>query len=489
MKSWFDAFPLGKEDPAFKLYQSRAINLEQQIKVSIRENSPIQLYVRYNPKDEKSIRSLESSLSKIGKIEYALNYVPCFIMSVEGKDAKNIKDIVSGKRLESIEKKYDKINQMITEVESGFKFCTQNILKPKTVPYQKNQSKWNLAMIGADIATQYSKGQGIKIGVIDTGIDFSHKEFQGRTDPSLGKNFVADEPPIDRQGHGTHVAGICAGETVGVATQADLYALKVLGDDGYGSEANVIKAIEWSIDNKMDIINMSLGSSGATSVFQNICAIAYSKGLILVAAAGNEAIGDSYPAAFGPSVISVAALEKDQRHAEFSNICNSLDISAPGVEIISAYKGGEYCSMTGTSMAAPHVSGCAAIYKSYCQGIDFEEIMKDTAKELKTDLSFPDSFVFGAGLIKIDAMMRYVYDRDLVWDEKNKSKNNNPDKSKKGFIDIDDTIFKSLFPENNFNKAEDFLNYISKKYDEIENKVNTLLAKKRILYEKINNLK
>jgi subtilisin family serine protease len=489
MKSWFDAFPFNEKDNALNIHKKRVKNLEVQIEDSISKSSPIQVYVSYNQNDAKSIKKLENSLKKIGQIEEQLKYVPCFIVTLDGNDAKNIKNMVIGKSLESLQKKYDKINLMITDIESGFYFSKQDILNPKKVPYKKSQSKWNLEMIGADIAKEYSEGKEIKIGIIDTGIDFSHSEFQGRVEPTSGMNFVADEPPIDREGHGTHVAGICAGETVGVASQAQIYPLKVLGDDGFGSEANVIKAIEWAIDHNLDIVNMSLGSNGATSVFQNICDIAYSKGLILVAAAGNEGLGNSYPAAFGPSVISVAALERDESHASFSNICDTLDISAPGVEIISSYLGGGYCSMSGTSMATPHVSGCAALYKAYSNSIDFEEIMTETAKELKTNISYPNSEIFGAGLIRIDAMLKYIEDRVLLGNDRNSHKNQNP-KSKKGdFIDLDDIIFKSLFPKNNFHCTEDILEYFSKKYDAIEDKLDELVARKKLIASKINFLK
>ena len=487
MKSWFEAFPIGDDEKKYNIYQKRVKNLELKINESIKKSSPVQVYVRYKPNNARSVTKLENSLNKIGNIEHQLKYVPCFIVSLEGKDAKNITDMVFGNSLESLQKRYDKINLMITSIESGFYFAKQDILKPKAVPYKKSQSKWNLEIIGADIAKEYSQGKGIKIGVIDTGIDFSHSEFKGRADPSHGANFVDDEPPIDREGHGTHVAGICAGENIGVASEAELYALKVLGDNGFGSEANVIKAIEWAIDNQLDIINMSLGSGGATSVFQNICDVAYSKGLILVAAAGNEGFGNSYPAAFGPSVISVAALEKDGRHADFSNICDTLDISAPGVEIISSYLDGGYCSMSGTSMASPHVSGCAALYKAYSKSLDFEEVMKETATELNANTSYPDSEIFGAGLMRIDAMLKYFDNQNNPRDENPKRKNRGA-KSKENFVDLDNIIFKSLFPRNNFHSTEEILDYFIKKYDEIEEKLDSLVDRKKAITSKINFL-
>jgi hypothetical protein len=233
---------------------------------------------------------------------------------------------------------------------------------------------------------------------------------------------------------------------------------------------------------------MSLGSGGATSVFQNICDVAYSKGLILVAAAGNEGFGNSYPAAFGPSVISVAALERDGRHADFSNICDTLDISAPGVEIISSYLNGGYCSMSGTSMASPHVSGCAALYKAYSNSLDFEEAMKETATELNANTSYPDSEIFGAGLIRIDTMLKYFDDQNNPEDENTKRKKREVKSKKENFVDLDNIIFKSLFPRNNFHSTEDILNYFAKKYDEIEEKLDTLVDRKKAIASKINYL-
>jgi hypothetical protein len=176
----------------------------------------------------------------------------------------------------------------------------------------------------------------------------------------------------DDNGHGTHVAGIIAAENnntgvVGVAPEADLYALKVLDRTGSGYVSDVIAAIQWATDpngdgdnsDKMDIINMSLGGNNNEWLFA-ACLLAYElDGLILVAAAGN---GGSviYPAAYY-SVIAVSAIDSDDNLASFSSTGSEVELAAPGVYIYSTYKGGGYATISGTSMASPHVAGTAAL--------------------------------------------------------------------------------------------------------------------------------
>ncbi|MBI3052169.1 S8 family peptidase [Candidatus Woesearchaeota archaeon] len=268
----------------------------------------------------------------------------------------------------------------------------------------KTGSLWNLENIGAYDAWEYSTGQGVKVAIIDTGAEYTHPEIEGCFESNKGYDFVGNSrDPIDRQGHGTHVSGICAGKEYGVAPGCTLYAVRVLDENGSGSESNVIAGIEWAIKNGMDVANLSLGSPVASSAFENICWYAAEKGLILVAAAGNDGgVHASYPAAFGEPVIAVAASDRDNEHAEFSNIFRTNDVTGPGVGIASAYLNRGYATFSGTSMAAPHVSGSIALALPVAGQGDMYGLVESTAKKIGDG----DRDVYGAGLVRADAMVR-----------------------------------------------------------------------------------
>jgi len=174
---------------------------------------------------------------------------------------------------------------------------------------------------------------------------------------------------IDRAGHGTHCAGILAGTDngrgiVGIAPRAKILAVKVLGDNGSGTYESVYKGFLWAAE-KADIISMSLGSAEAPpDVFHQAVKQAYAKNVVIVAAAGNEASAINYPAAYD-EVIGVVALDKTLLPASFSNRGAQAEIAAPGVEILSAYPGGRYAKLSGTSMSTPIVSGIVALYIAY----------------------------------------------------------------------------------------------------------------------------
>ena len=178
---------------------------------------------------------------------------------------------------------------------------------------------------------------------------------------------------MDDYGHGTHVAGTIAAEdngfgVVGVAPEASLYALKVLDSNGSGYVSDVIFAIQWATDpdgdgsanDRLDIINMSLGADRGNIFLKWACNLAYSDGLLLVAAAGNSG-SVIYPAAYS-SVIAVSATDSNDKLAWFSSTGTQVELAAPGVSIYSTYTSTSgYTIMSGTSMASPHVAGTAAL--------------------------------------------------------------------------------------------------------------------------------
>ncbi len=218
-------------------------------------------------------------------------------------------------------------------------------------------------------------GRGITIAVIDTGCDTKHPNLKNRIID--GKNFTTDDNSnreiyMDYQGHGTHVCGTIAASNigngvVGVAPEASLIVLKALDKNGEGKIEWIIEAINYAIMKKVDIISMSLGASNDIKILHDTIKKAINQNIIVVCAAGNE--GDnanpstheySYPAAYN-EVVSVGAIDENKSAARFTNSNKEIDVVAPGVNILSTLPSGKYGTLSGTSMATPHVTGAIAL--------------------------------------------------------------------------------------------------------------------------------
>ncbi len=238
-------------------------------------------------------------------------------------------------------------------------------------------SQWGMTRIQApeawDTATGVTaSGQKMKIAVLDTGIDQDHEDLKAKI--VANRNFTRSRTVDDKYGHGTHVAGIAAAVTnnakgvAGVGYNADLMNVKVLGDNGTGFTSWVASGITWAADNGARVINLSLGSTSSSTTLQNAVSYASNKGVVIVAAAGNSNTSAMfYPAAYEP-VIAVAATNAADGKASFSNYGDWVDIAAPGVDIYSTMPNHkntigprDYGSLSGTSMASPHVAGVAAL--------------------------------------------------------------------------------------------------------------------------------
>ncbi|MFM7368975.1 MAG: S8 family peptidase, partial [Sphaerospermopsis kisseleviana] len=233
-----------------------------------------------------------------------------------------------------------------------------------TGPNDQYYSKqWNLHKIGVEGAWTRTKGSGVTVAVIDTGITKVRDLYE--TKIVKGYDFVNDtETAQDDNGHGTHVAGTVAQATnnkygvAGVAYEASLMPLKVLGADGGGTVADIAEAIKFAANNGADVINMSLGGGGESQLMKEAIEYAYRKGVVIVAAAGNESTdGSSYPARY-PHVIGVSAFGPDGEKADYSNFGAGVDISAPGgsdagailQETINENGEGVFLGLQGTSM-------------------------------------------------------------------------------------------------------------------------------------------
>jgi len=248
-------------------------------------------------------------------------------------------------------------------VEALFKEERLKILKRTSQPAET--LPWGIDRIDAEkVWPLGNTANSIKVGVIDTGISNKH--------PDLFANIKGGVNTInpfkswnDDNGHGSHVAGIIAAldndiGVIGAGPQIDLYAIKALGSNGSGYLSDVIEGIDWAIANNMQVINMSLGTTSDIQSFHEAVIRAKEAGIIVVAAAGNSGAAVNYPAAY-PEVIAVSAIDQDNVIASWSSRGPEVDLAAPGVSIYSTYKGKGYATLSGTSMAAPHVAGSAAL--------------------------------------------------------------------------------------------------------------------------------
>ncbi|GIG65195.1 S8 family serine peptidase [Phytomonospora endophytica] len=207
-------------------------------------------------------------------------------------------------------------------------------------------------------------GQGVTVYVLDTGIRFSHGDFGGRA--VSGPDYVDnDNDAADCQGHGTHVAGTIGSTTYGLAKKAKLVSVRVLDCQGSGAWDGIVSGIDWVTANaaKPAVVNMSLGGSGTNSTLENAVKRSIAAGVQYSLAAGNDNTNAcNFTPARVPEAITVGATANNDSRSTFSNYGSCLDIFAPGTNIVSTSNSGGSQTMSGTSMAAPHVAGAAALY-------------------------------------------------------------------------------------------------------------------------------
>lgn len=225
---------------------------------------------------------------------------------------------------------------------------------------------WGVKQIKAPQAWSLSTGHRVKIGVIDTGVDFSHPDLQYSV--TRGINLVnRGILPYDDNGHGTHISGTISAANstqgmIGVAPRSTVYPVKAFDHNGSAFVSDIVMGIDWCVRTGVDIINMSFGMQTRSRALLDVVTKAHQSGVIIVASSGNDGKRRSvdYPARY-PQTISVGATDRNRKIPPFSNRGQYVDIYAPGDKIVSAWLHGKYHEMSGTSMATSHVSGTIAL--------------------------------------------------------------------------------------------------------------------------------
>ena len=266
----------------------------------------------------------------------------------------------------------------IQEVKDSIEYCI-----PKGIINLNCEKLWN----------EGYTGEGIKIAVLDTGCDINHICLKDRIIDYKNFTFEGDKNDVtDKRGHGTHVAGIIAGNRIkqgvtGVAPDCELIICKVISSHG-GFDEDIIEALEYAIEQKVDIINMSIGGAGIHKTMHNLIKKATELGISVVCAGGNYGDGRAdtneliYPGAF-EEVIEVGAVDSNNMICKFSNSNDMIDVCSYGKGITSTFPNNRYAKLDGTSQATPHVSGVLALLK---QKFKVEQGRIPTEMELYNEL-------------------------------------------------------------------------------------------------------
>ncbi len=275
------------------------------------------------------------------------------------------------------------------------------------------------ADIHATAAWEVTKGDaGIIIAIVDTGIDFDHPDLGNKT-VSRGRDFVAgDDDATDDNGHGTHVSGIIAADTnngqgiAGVAWNCRILPLKAMDKEGSGLYSWLIDAILWAADHGASVVNLSLGGDDSSDALQDALRYAFNREVVCVAAAGNDGVDVDYPAAYDDYVLAVAATDYNDARPDWSSPGAAVDVAAPGVDILSTvptwYWGPgslPYGYADGTSAAAPHAAGLAALLKGLRPWLSAREVMqviRYTADDVNADARPGKDTFIGYGRINME---------------------------------------------------------------------------------------
>jgi len=284
-------------------------------------------------------------------------------------------------------------------------------------PSPEGPDAWGLHATGVT-ASRFT-GRGIRVAILDTGIDRQHPDFVDRA--IVSQSFVPGSPQEDANGHGTYCAGVACGPSApaqppryGVASDAELYVGKVIGDDGRGTDGGIVAGIDWAVRNGCAVVSLAVGTPVArgepySPLYEQVARRALAAGTLIMAAAGNDSLRPDQIApvdhpANCPSILAIAAIDVYLRIASFSSggidaDGGQISLAAPGVAIRSAWpRPALYRTNSGTSMATPFAVGIAALFAeadSSARGIDLLALLIQRVRSL----ALPARDV-GAGLIQ-----------------------------------------------------------------------------------------
>ncbi|GAA3759715.1 type VII secretion-associated serine protease mycosin [Streptomyces tremellae] len=270
---------------------------------------------------------------------------------------------------------------------------------------------WPLQRILFDELWKDTKGKGVRVAVIDTGVDTANRQLKGAVDAEAGKDYLGrTHGTTDTVGHGTKVAGIIAARPragtgfVGIAPEATIIPIRQNDEKNSGKSDTMAEAIEYAVDQHAGVINISQDTSeplGPQSKLAKAVRYALAHQVVVVASAGNDGTDgrarDTYPAAF-PGVLAVAASDRDNERAAFSQAGAFVGVAAPGVDIVSTVPGNGQCLDNGTSFSAPYVAGVAALLRAEHPGWTAREVVAQIEQTAERSVNGHDDFV-GWGVV------------------------------------------------------------------------------------------
>ncbi|WP_156726832.1 type VII secretion-associated serine protease mycosin [Streptomyces apocyni] len=295
-----------------------------------------------------------------------------------------------------------------------------------TYPNKKYEGRpWSLQRVLLDELWQQSTGEGVRVAVIDTGVDVKNPQLKKAVDTKSGINLIPkdikddngdkiergkENGTTDTVGHGTKVAGIIAARPakgtgfVGLAPDATIIPIQQNDADGHGTAETLAKAIRHAIANGADVVNISQDTANAVKPapeLEQAVNDALAQDIVVVASAGNDGLGgnvkETYPASF-KGVLAVASSDRNNERAAFSQSGDFVGIAAPGVDMISTVPGGGHCADNGTSFSAPYVAGLAALIKAKHDGWTQQQIVAQIQQTAERSTSGRDRLV-GWGVV------------------------------------------------------------------------------------------
>lgn len=378
----------GKESLNKQEYVLTADNLHSFNQMKEKMNRQGKRVVRHDISDEQYLEDSHSLVVEMTK-EEAAEYEKESGISVE-EDQKLMASNQDSERNSLLEFIAEEVPIDKYETEEEYSDNPYNFKPCKDTSNRKGSKEivpWNISCVAGTPHENKYKGKNIKVAVIDSGID-THDELNTKEWIDFS-DTVHGYKPTDNSGHGTAVAGVIAGRIngigmEGIASEADIYSVKVLDKENTAPVSAVVKAIQWCIDNEIDIINMSFGMDTDSVLLHEIIEKAYDKGILMIAAAGNDTDSIQYPAAY-PQVMAVGSVGEDLEISDFS-CSEDVEVTAPGENAQTTGFVGSYMKASGTSIAAAHVTGVAAAVKSARHSLSANEL-RQAIVESATPLS------------------------------------------------------------------------------------------------------